>query len=96
VELNVMVGIVGVVVGMVISYVTFLRNRTKDDTEEGARNGVMMAEIGYIKAGIDDIKAEQREQRKAIDSLSSRMARVEESAKSAHKRIDNLENGGGT
>lgn len=55
------------------------------------RDTTVLSEIGYIKSGVDDIKAEQREQRKTNTEFVSRLTAVEASAKQAHKRIDTLE-----
>jgi hypothetical protein len=38
------------------------------------KDGVMLTELGYIKSGVDDIKAEQREQRKINTEFYSRLA----------------------
>ena len=46
-----------------------------------------MTEIGYIKSGIDDIKAEQREQRNTNTQFLERLTAVEASAKQAHKPV---------
>ena len=48
-------------------------------------------ELGYIKSNTDEIKTEQREQRKTNTAVEGRLAAVEASAKSAHHRIDHLE-----
>lgn len=77
--------------GFLISFLTFNRNKKKDDTAEGQSKGVMLSEIGYIKAGIDDLKRESAETRKTITEYGERLTRVEESAKQAHKRIDGME-----
>ena len=52
---------------------------------------MVLTEIGYIKSGVDDIKAEQREQRKTNTEMIARITAVESSAKQAHKRIDAIE-----
>lgn len=44
-----------------------------------------------IKANTDEIKAEQKEQRKTNTEFVTRLTAVEASAKQAHKRIDTLE-----
>lgn len=77
--------------GVIISFAVFSRNKTKDDKNEGQQNGVICTELGYIKAGIDDIKAEQKEQRRINVETSERLAKVEASAKQAHKRLDRME-----
>ena len=83
---SLVVGAVGIVFGLV----TLFRNKKQDDKAEGQTSGVMISDIGYIKAGVDEIKAEQKEQRKTNEELITRLTRVEESAKQAHKRIDEL------
>lgn len=79
------------IVGGIISYSAFARNKSKDDKSEGQQSGQMLTELGYIKSGIDDIKTEQREQRKINTETATRLASVEASAKQAHRRLDRIE-----
>jgi hypothetical protein len=51
-----------------------------------------LPKIGYIKANTDEIKAEQKEQRKTNVEVVTRLTAVEASAKQAHKRLDTFEN----
>ena len=44
-----------------------------------------------IKANTDEIKAEQKEQRKTNTEFVTRLTDVEASAKQAHKRLDHIE-----
>lgn len=90
-EWNIIVGLVCTVLGAVISYVTFSRNKGKDDRSNGQQLGTVLTELGYIKSNTDEIKTEQREQRKTNTEVEGRLAAVEASAKSAHHRIDHLE-----
>lgn len=85
------IGAVCTIVGVVLSYAAFARNSKKDSEKEGKEAGMILTEIGYIKANTEEIKSEQKEQRKTNVELVSRIAAVESSAKSAHKRIDRLE-----
>ena len=73
------IGVLGTILGGVLSYAAFHRNSKKDSEEEGKSSGTMLTEIGYIKGGIDRIERKER------------MSAVESSAKSAHHRIDRLE-----
>lgn len=72
-------------------FAAFYRNRKKDDTEEGKTSGTILTELGVIKGGVEDIKAEQREQRKTNLDFVERLVGVEASAKQAHKRLDHIE-----
>lgn len=84
-------GIVGVILSAVFAYLAFSRGKKKDDEGQGQQLGTIQSDLGYVKSGIDDIKAEQKEQRNINVSLASRVTAVEESTKQAHKRIDHLE-----
>lgn len=77
--------------GVLVAYAVFLRNSKKDSTNEGREAGAVLTELGYIRSGIDDLKAENREQRKTNTEMITRLTAVEASAKQAHKRIDRIE-----
>lgn len=51
--------------------------------------------LTYITKQNDNLLFEQREANKNHNALAERVTRVEESAKSAHKRIDQIEEKGG-
>lgn len=85
------VGLICTAVGALIAILTFNRNKSKDDKTEGQQVGVICTELGYVKAGIDDIKSEMKEQRRINVETSERLAKVEASAKQAHLRIDRME-----
>jgi len=84
--ISLIVGATGIIFGLV----TLFRNKRQDDTAEGQSTGTILSDIGYIKAGVDDIKSEQKEQRKTNIEVVARLTAVEESTKQAHKRIDEL------
>ena len=83
--------VVGTVCSIVFGYLAFSRNKIHDERGAGQQTGTILTELGYVKSGVDDIKAETREQRKVNTELYSRITAVESSAKQAHHRIDRLE-----
>lgn len=89
--LDAVIGIACAILGGVLSYAAFFRNSKQDSKAEGKNDGTILTELGYIKGGIDDLKSENREQRKTNTEFISRLTAVESSAKQAHKRIDRLE-----
>jgi peptidoglycan hydrolase CwlO-like protein len=74
--------------GVLIAWLTLSRKGKKDTEHVGETRGVMASDIGYIKAGVDDLKNEGRETRKEVRELAERVTRCEESVKQAHKRVD--------
>lgn len=85
-----LLAIASAVCAIVFGYLAFVRNKKHDDTEDGKASGTQISDIGYIKSGVDDIKAELKDQRKTNMEVVSRLTAVEESAKQAHKRIDEI------
>lgn len=85
------IGVLGTILGGILSYAAFSRNSKKDSESEGKEAGTILTEIGYIKANTEEIKSEQKEQRRTNIELLSRLSAVESSTKSAHHRIDRLE-----
>lgn len=82
---------VGCILGMVFGLVALFRNKKSDDAKEGKEDGIVLTELGYIKAGVDDLKRDNREMRNEMQILQEKVTRVDESCKQAHKRIDKLE-----
>lgn len=74
-----------------VGYIAFVRNRDKDKESNVKHDATVLTEIGYIKANTDEIKAEQKEQRKTNTEFVTRLTDVEASAKQAHKRLDHIE-----
>lgn len=65
------------------------RGDTKASAAESART---QTKLDSIATGVDDIRVEQRTMRQRVDGLSERMAGVEKDCKSAHHRLDELDN----
>ena len=59
--------------------------------KEGHAEGSLRSDIGYIKSSVDDLKNEQRNFNGLHYELAERVAKVETSDKSAHHRIDGIE-----
>ena len=82
--------VLSLVFSVVFSIITHRRNAHKDIENEGTGRGVLQSDIGYIKAGIDDLKNENRAVNRKLEAIAERVTRVEESCKQAHKRIDEI------
>lgn len=87
---SIIFGIVGVILAGIFGYTAYTRNKHHDSEQDGQKNGVMLTEIGYIKSGVDDIKRKQEKQDQQHIEVVTRLTAVEESAKQAHHRIDEI------
>ena len=90
IDIAVGIGLICTVAGFLVSYLVYGRNKAKDDKAEGASIATITSDMGYIKSSVDGInkKLEMQDQRH-IDVIT-RLCNVETSAKSAHKRIDDI------
>lgn len=85
-----LIGPAGIVVGIIITYLTFVRGRDKELREDASEAAEVKSKLNYIGSGISDIKDVVNHNEGKLDELTIQVARVEESAASAHQRIDNL------
>ncbi|MCR3760431.1 hypothetical protein KYB31_15745 [Clostridium felsineum] len=84
---NVTIGVICSLLGAVVSFFTI----TKYYQQGGQHDGNISTKIDYIQRGVDDIRIDIKAQDNKIEGIIERIAKVEESAKSAHHRLDNLE-----
>lgn len=92
-EITIVIALCSAVVGglsFLIAYLTYTKNKKKDDEKTYERNGELLSDIKYIKKGIDELKGETKETKNELVELGQRVSKVEESSKQAHKRIDEL------
>lgn len=87
-DITIIISIAGVCCTILGAWVGY-RNGLK---KEGSAEGSLRSDVGYIKSSVDDLKTEQRNFNSLHYELSERVAKIETSDKSAHHRIDGLEN----
>lgn len=81
------------ILGAVIGVATFSRNRDKDIKKDAQEDAETKAKLDYISRGVDDIKLDNKQRDREFLKVNERLTIVEQSAKSAHKRIDDIERG---
>jgi hypothetical protein len=82
------IGIAGVLCGIVFSYIGYQKGLKTESKEQGEQKGILLTEIGYIKRGIDSIEKKQDAHDRRFSAIEEKIGRVDECAKSAHKRLD--------
>ena len=85
------VGSVMTLLSVIIAIFTFYFNRKKETNNDGEWRGSLNADIQHIKNGVDELKTDNEEIKGSVADLRERVALVEASAKSAHHRIDSIE-----
>lgn len=69
-----------------------VRQQIEEAKKEAAANAKIELSLDSIKADTGEIRSEQRTMRMDINDYGKRLVIVEQSAKSAHHRIDRLDN----
>ncbi len=82
------------VISLLIASVALLRNLKGDTKNEGAQVSEILVKMELVQSDLKEIKAdfkaEIRTLKADLESIKERMVVVEQSVKSAHKRIDGL------
>ena len=73
-----------------LTIASFFIARSSDARRRGAADGSLKADISYIKEKVTELCREQERINATLTSHFERIIRLEESAKAAHKRLDEL------
>lgn len=82
---------VGVVSTLVLGWLGQNRLVRQAVRNDAGLDAALRVDVEYIKRGVDDMRAEQRILSKSFEGLTERVARLEESVKAAHHRLDRVE-----
>jgi len=93
-EANIIIGMASALIGILVGAIGLKRTFKNDIKEESNSQTKFEMQLNYISRGVDDIRLELKAQDNKINSLSEKVARLDESTKSAHKRLDDLEKEG--
>ena len=77
----------------IIAIVTLARNSKKDSQQEAEQRASMTADMKYIRTSVDEIRLDNKTIQKDVGDLKVKVTEIEQSTKSAHKRLDDLQKG---
>lgn len=75
---------------LLFTALSFRRTANHDTSDTATERATMTADIRYIRTSVDEIKLDNKAMRADLDKLNIKVAEVEASSKSAHKRLDDL------
>jgi len=90
VETNILITSAAAVCGIVFGYLTIQARIKGESKQSGVETGQFKADIDYIKRSSDTTLLELRCLNQTVNNHADRLARVEESTKQAHLRINEL------
>jgi septal ring factor EnvC (AmiA/AmiB activator) len=84
-------------IGVIVAIYMSVKGNKREDCRETSSSAEKLTRISAtldsVRDSVDEIRIEFKTQQKQINDMSERVARVEESDKAAHRRIDSFERG---
>ena len=91
IDLTVLISISSALLGMFIALYKKKKDSKEDTEKKATEQTIVSTKLDYISKGVDDIRLDMKAQDKKINGVVERLIKVEESTKSAHHRIDEIE-----
>lgn len=91
VDIVALIGLIGTISGVYLGFWKAKKDGEKSIKEDTVQNTVMATKLDSIYKGVDDIRIDFKTQAREIQRMQLDQARLDESVKSAHHRIDELQ-----
>ena len=85
-----LVSIIGTISSITFAYFAFKRNNFIDKTQQGKNDGIVISDIGYIKACVDRVEKNLNKVDERYRNILERLAKVEEAVANLTKRVDEI------
>lgn len=89
--IGVVISLLSLIVATVVGFTNVKRNKNADNRQTAAEMTTVIVKLETINSSVSEIKADVRNTRTDMQDLRDRLIIVEQSAKSAHHRLDMLE-----
>ena len=89
-ELITILGLLISISGMLIALITFTRKEKRNNHQDGKNQGIIISDIGFIKACIERIEKNLTIVDERYRNVVERLAKVEENLENIHQIVDNL------
>lgn len=83
-------GVLIALIGCIVGLAGWLRNHDTDQEKETSNMTTVIVKLENIRVSISDLKLDLKRTAEDLQSIDRRLTIVEQSAKQAHKRIDEL------
>lgn len=77
----------------IIAIITLAKNSKKDSDKEAEQRATMTSDMKYIRNSVDEIRLDNKTIKKDVVDLNVKVVEIEQSVKSAHKRLDDMQKG---
>ncbi len=91
VSITVIISACSLLIAAVMAVVNIRSTTKKADTEETTKTTTLIVKLENISDGVNEIKTDMKNFRSDLQNVRERLTIVEQSTKSAHKRLDQWE-----
>ena len=90
IEVALVISAITMAFGIYSSIASIKRHNKSDNKKESEQMTMMIVKLEGISEGINEIKSELRREKEEIKQITERLIVVEQSVKSAHKRLNEI------
>ena len=94
-ETNGLIGLAASLSSIVFALLAFKRSEKQEHKTEGKSEGLILSDVGYIKACVDRMEKNLTSVDERYRNVLERLVKVEESLANAQKRVDEIKKEGG-
>lgn len=91
IDISLLISATSVFIAGLVAINTIKRNSSHDNRQETSNLTTLIVKLENISEGVNEIKSDMRNMKADIQDLRDRLIMVEQSDKSAHHRIDAIE-----
>ena len=91
VDVTIIISFMSLLVAVAVGITIIRRNNATDDRQEASETTTLIVKLENINDGVNEIKSDMRNLRNDVQDLRDRLIMVEQSTKSAHRRLNTLE-----
>ena len=84
------ISLIASISGIVFAFLAFKRNEKQDYKKEGKNEGLIISDIGYIKACVDRVEKNFNKLDEKYNQVLERLSKAEESLNNVRKQVDDL------
>ena len=91
IDISIVIAVISTAFAVFFGIKNLTRSKTTDDKADATQMATMIVKIDAVGTTVNEIKSDMREFKSEQQFLRDKIIEIEASVKSAHKRIDGLE-----
>lgn len=90
-ETSTLISLAAVIISFIFNFTGYKRSKTTDDKTDASEMTTVIVKLENIDSGVKEIKTDMRVMQNDVKAQNEKLIRIDESLKSAWKRINKME-----